>query len=98
MPEKYFQVIEILKNKPSNKSVLTIIIGAVRRTVPTDSFKFAKLKLTTVDRCSLLNCTNEFLIGAVRQTARISMPILVHLCCLLFMSNDHFRGVGVDGI
>jgi len=35
--------------------------------------QFVELKLTTVDRCSLANCTNEFLIGAVRRTAPITM-------------------------
>ena len=33
--------------------------------------KFAELKLTTVDRCSLANCTNDFLIGTVHRTAPI---------------------------
>jgi len=33
----------------------------------------AELNLTTVDKCSLANCTNEFLIGAVHQTAPVTM-------------------------
>ena len=33
--------------------------------------KFAELKLTTVDTCSLANCTNDFLIGTVHRTAPI---------------------------
>ena len=36
---------------------------------------FAQRKLAAVDRCSLLKCTNEFLIGAVRRTAPITMLI-----------------------
>jgi len=38
--------------------------------------QFTDLKLTTVDRCSSVNCPNEFLIGAVRRTAPITMLIL----------------------
>ena len=54
-------------------------LGWVRRTEPiTNSFvQFAKLKLTTVDRHSSLNGTNEFLIGAVRRTAPIAMHLLI---------------------
>ena len=35
----------------------------------TDLFKFAELKLAMVDRCSLANCANDLMIGAVHQTA-----------------------------
>ena len=40
----------------------------------TDSFvTFAELTLTTADRCSLANCTNNFLIGAVHRTTPINI-------------------------
>ena len=38
---------------------------------------FAELKLTTVDRCSVLNYTNKFLISAVCRTAAITMQIKI---------------------
>jgi len=52
-----------------------MLLGLVQRTEPitNSTVKFAELKLTTADRCSSLNCMNEFLIGAVRQTIQEEM-------------------------
>ena len=57
--------------------VICIERGAVRRTasIRGSFIQFGELKLTTVDRCSSANCTNEFLIGAVCRTA----PIIMHM-------------------
>ena len=50
-------------------------LGLVQCTAPiSHSFlQFVELKLTTIDRCSLANCTNEFVIGAVCRTVPITM-------------------------
>jgi len=43
------------------------------------TFRKHDLKLTSVDRCSSVNCTNEFLIGAVRRTITVHAWYAVQL-------------------
>ena len=63
---------QILEPEFHNNAVLP---DFVQRTSPIRDWfvQFAALTLTTIDRCSSANCTKEFLIGAVRRTAPVTM-------------------------